>query len=495
MNSFRTAAAALILLASSAGSAPVCPPAAPDPRLEVRLDPRVELAAALQILGAVADEPPGFRDDGSDYAKTLLASVADLGSHPAVAAYRREIAREREGGGFMTALHSLNRCLDDALVLRSDRDDCRRSAFAHAAADFADRAAFRFLMPRLEALAEPALAPVRSSAAADGFTAVFDAYVGARAGSQRLSPSPLLQATLAWNDLDQASDGSYRILTVAGPRVRDQGEAPSFDGPLMMRDIAHENAHALFNAAVDAADAAAGPPPPGAPDSCYGSWTQCAREHAAQGVSLRLIERARAAGCPADAPDPPYNDRLPWQKGVARLLKDSYEPRRAAGEGLREFAPKIVAYLRARAARLPVVAHAPAPGVATENSAAEAAVGRGLALYAQGRIDDAAAAFDEAQRLRPGPSSLMNVAAVRLAQKKTGEALAAFDAAVAGARRGEDPSPQILSDALSARAELRASTGDRAGAAADLSEALEAAPLDWERRAECEARLAKLKKR
>ncbi|MDE2489832.1 MAG: hypothetical protein KGM24_03240, partial [Elusimicrobia bacterium] len=53
-------------------------------------------------------------------------------------------------------------------------------------------------------------------------------------------------------------------------------------------------------------------------------------------------------------------------------------------------------------------------------------------------------------------------------------------------RRDPTLGPEALPDALSSRADLRASRGDCAGAAADLREALSTAPLDWPRRAESE---------
>jgi len=485
----RLAAAALALLAGVGARAE----AAPASRPEVRLDARVELCAALHLLAARAGRTaePGFRDDGGAYARELLAATVELSTHPAVAAYVRALRRPTAAAGFrfMTALHEARRCLDDGLRLRADREDCRGSSFAHAAEDFAARARFRELLPRLEAAERAPLDALERSRSREDLVSLYERYARLSAGAQRVAPSPLLESGRVWNDLDREADGRYQILTAISPSSATR----AFDWTPLLRDVGHEHSHALLDAAVDAADGAAGPAPSGEGADCYGSWSQCLREHVAQGVSLRLVQRAAETGDPAPAPEPAANARLPWHAEAAAALRDyEADPRRYPT--LRDFVPVLVSRLRALAAARPGAAAARAPAARErENAPARRAMERGVELFSAGRSTEAAEAFSAAAAAGGGASAEMSLAAARRAQGRPDEAAAALDRAVADARSDDSLGPTALPDALSSRADLRALRGDAAGAAADLEEALETAALDWPRRAETERALAALR--
>lgn len=487
MSPMRACLPALLSLAMC-GAATAAPRKAARP--EVGLDARVELAAGLHLLAAAQGErATGFRDDGSAYARTLREGVFPWKDHPAVDAYRREIRRtELNGFGFMTALHELHRCLDDRLALRSDPDDCRRSAFAHAAADFAAKSRFLDLMARLRETARPELDPLLAARDRRDLAKSYEHYAGLPAVEQRVAPSPLLEPRLAWNDLDRSRGDGGQILTVVSPRASTA--TSRFDWASVLRDVGHEESHALLDSASDAADAAGGGPPPGAPVSCYGSWTQCVREHVAQGVSLRMVQIARERRLPF-APDAALNDRLPWQADAVLLLKD-YEAHRGRYKTLRDFVPRIVALLRAKAAALPRArGAAPAP-TKSEKAAAGREIERGMTLFAAGRTAEAVDAFEAAARDGGAAEALLNLSAARRAQGRTADGAAALDRAIAAAREDATTAPELLPDALSSRADLRASAGDQSGAASDLREALAAAPEDWPRRAETSRRLVEL---
>ncbi|MDE2489411.1 MAG: DUF4932 domain-containing protein [Elusimicrobia bacterium] len=491
---------------------------------EIRLDPRVELSAALQLLASTPDHPlPGFRDDGSAYALLLSSATAAERGHPAVAAYARAMRRPDPGRlAFTTPAHTIRRCLDGSLRLRTSRPDCRRSGLAFAAADFAARTRFAALMPRLEALEEPSLLALRSARDRADLKSVYEKYSGLRTVPQRVAPSPLLEPGRVWNDYAPREDGRpARLLTVISPVAVSTGAVPvstdsaaastdsaaaSTDsvtatsvtastgsaafawGPVMV-DFYREQAHSALDGTADAADAADGPPPPGAPQACYGSWKQCVREHVAQGISLRLVQIARKTGLPPDAPDATLNSLLPWQGLVAKWLKDGYEAHRDRYKTLRDFVPVIVRRLRAQAALLPARKEPPqaeAAAGAARAAKAESDEARGLKLYAAKRWQDAQAAFSAAVDEGGGAPALMDLAAALRAEGRTGPAVRALDRAVEDARSDPSLDPYTLADALSSRADIKAASGDWAGAAADLREALSAAPLDWARRAETE---------
>jgi len=459
-------------------------------RPEIALDARVELCADLHLLAARAGgvAAPGFRDDGGAYARELLAATVAFSTHPAVAAYARALRRPApEGFRFMTPLHEIRRCLSDDLRLRADRADCRSSALAFAAEDFARRARFRDVMVRLRALARADLETLEAGRGTRDLVAGYESYTRLKAGGERVAPSPLLESGRAWNDLDRGDDGSYVILTVISP----SSATGRFDWLQIQRDVGHEHSHALFDAAVDAADAAAGRPPTGEGTDCYDSWKQCLREHVAQGVSLRLVQRARAAGLPS--PDPAPNARVTWHARAADILRE-YEADPARYPTLLDFVPTYVARLRQVAFAAPP---AEKPAISTSNVSAESAespesrMRRGVAQFQSGRLQEAAETFSSAFQYGGGAEALMSLAVVERALGKPKEARVHLDEAVDLARKdGADPQ---LSDALSSRADLRAAQNDAAGAAADIVEALAAAPLDWPRRAESEKRLRELR--
>ena len=478
--------AALLLVSSASGAAPARP--------DIDLDPRVELGAALHLLAGGSEPLPGFRDDGSPYARALLAGLSDHAGHPAVAAYARAFRRPAPGGqAFMTPLRELVLCLDDGLALRMEAEDCRGSGLAHAAADFAAETHFAGRLPALQALAAPALASLRRARDEADLVALYEDYSGVKASSQRVAPSPLLERGRNWNDIERPSAGGYWVVTAISPAsVSTAG--PVFDWRPVMRDVWHEHSHGIMDPAEDALapviEAASGLFAGKAAAECYGSWRQCVREHVAQGVSLRLVRRTRAAGAVKGAADPVLNEHLPWESLVVARLAE-YEADRGRYPNLPSFTPRLLAVFTEEAARLGVKPLAPA---AASRAPRDEDVERGMVLFAAGKSTEAAEAFAAAVRRSSGPA--VNYLSLSVALKASGraaEAAEALDRAVEMARADETASPEVLADALSSRATERLERGDPVRAKQDLNEALVAAPADWPRRADARARLDALR--
>jgi tetratricopeptide (TPR) repeat protein len=477
-----------VLLASSARGAPTVV------RPEIRLDPRVELGAALHLLASRAAPLAGFRDDGSAYARALMDGLADRGGHPAVAAYARAFRRPAPGGqAFMTPLRELVLCLDDGLALRMEKEDCRGSALAHAAAAFATETGFARRIPALEALVEPSVAALRRAREGADLVGYYERYSGLPASNQRVAPSPLLGRGRFWNDIERPSAGGYWVVTVISP-VSVSSAGPVFDWRPVMRDVWHEHSHGIMDPAEDALapaiDAASGLFAGKAAAECYGSWRQCVREHLAQGISYRLVVKSEATGAVKAGADPVLNPHLPWEALIAARLAE-YEGDRNRYPTLTSFTPRLISVFTEEAARLGVK---PRPAAVASAPAPDPDVERGMALFAAGRSTEAAESFEAAVRRSSGSAvDYLSLFVALQASGRPAEAESALERAVGLARADAQASPDVLADALSSRASVRAQRGDAAGAKKDLNEALAAAPEDWPRRDDARARLNALR--
>lgn len=433
------------------------------------LDGRVELLAALEWLGDPA--PPRAFTAASPYAKSLKSLTAGCRSHPAVAFFDRLRRTPGREDWPAMGLVLLSECLDEGLSVRAD-EACRRSAPAAAAADFA-----RACYAPVRSKAESALGPERKALAAwrlaDPVPAArkaFAEYVGSAAGPTRAAASPLLAPGRAWNGLRRHEE-AFSVLLVRGPRT-DGG----FETEGLAAEVWHENAHGVLDPLLSPELAAGTPPKDIDLRACYGSWAQCVREHMAQGLALRL---SRRAGGPAEPPEEKRR-RLPRLKAAADAL-ERYEKDRARWPTLAQFYPEWVKVLGGT----PGEAGAAAPAAPARDAELDAALA--LASKDPGAGERALEAL--AARASPGGAALLSLAVLKRGKDKKAAAELA-GRAVEAARRG-DGGAWLLPDALSTRATWREEDGDARGAAADRTEALAAAPLDWPRRGETAARLGR----
>lgn len=455
-------------------------PAAASPKVEVRLDPRVELAAALHLQAAKASPLPGFADDRSDYARALDAIGAPASRHPAVDAYRRALKRPAAGGaGYMTPLRELTSCLDASLRVVPG-PACARSPLAAPAAAFAAKTRFAARWAKeARPLLDARVKELESARDRADYVALFEEYSGLPAPcSYAAAPSPLLSAGLFWNGL-AAVPGGCAITTVISP----SSSTSRFDWLPVMRDVWHEEGHALLDPWLDAAPstgALARPALSGAAlEGCYGSWPQCVREHAAQGVSAAILDWAKRGRRLPEYADPHLKESLPLLPKVVERLRE-YEDDRTKWKDLKSFYPRILDVLEGPAG-------APASVRAHEATSSTGGADRdaGVSAFREGRKDEAAALLARAVAADPRlADAWLSLSVVEAARGRAADALASAGRAVDLAREDGELPPHFLADALSNRADLRAASGDAAGARADREEALDAAPADWPRAAE-----------
>ena len=459
-------------------------------RLEVAADERVEFAAALHLEATRAGPLPGFIDDGGKYARALRALSSHAPDHPAVDAYRRSVLRPGAGEwGYMNALRELTLCLDRELRLRPGAE-CARSPLAGRAAAFAAATAFaaewrKSARPLLDADVG-ALARARDQA---DLIAVFEEFTGSPAPArQEIVPSPLLAPGMFWDGLLR-SEGTtgYDIIVVLSPVARP-GKGPRFVWTPVMRDLWHEEGHALLDSWLDVEPstgvlARAGLSGKSLED-CYGSWPQCVREHAAQGLAAAILGWARRGGRLPFYAEAAPKENLPLLPKVVERLRD-YEGDRARYPTLRQFYPRLLEVLEAPAS----TATAPGPALAAGKDDSE----KGVAAFAAGRREEAAAALaratQEDDRLA---SAWVSLAVVEASLGHGAPARRAADRAVELGRSRAELPPDFLSDALSTRAEIKHESGDAPGARADWTEALKTAPADWPRAEEVRRRIAEV---
>lgn len=432
--------------------------------LEVRLDPRVELAAALELLGE-AKGPAAFRREG-DYGAALLGGVKRCAGHPAVGEYGRLRAGARPDWPAQ-ALVELTRCLDDGLAVRGS-EDCRRSALAASAADFASACGFARALAAARPHAEPALKALAGRAAEGDPLPLFQEYTGLRPGAGRVAPAPLLAPGKYWNGLLREGD-SFTVVTVISPAAEKELR---FRWRPVALELWHENGHGLLDPLLPPS----APPPGLKPAACYESWPQCAREHMAQGLALRMAQWSAAHGKLKSPPSRHLNPRLPLHEKVAAALAE-YEKDRARFKTLAGFYPRWFESLGARPGSAPEARRPPAESSPDpELAAAVTLAGKDPAA---GR-----AALESLLKKRPDDgAALLSLAVLRRADDKSA-ARELVDRAVKAGGEG-----WLRPDALSTRASWKAEDGDKDGARKDLEEALSSAPLDWPRRAETQAAL------
>lgn len=431
--------------------------------LEVALDPRVELAAALELLGE-GPGPRAFRLHGP-YGAALTGGVKGCAPHPAVAAYARLRAGARPDWPAQ-ALVELTRCLDDGLAVRS-RDECRRSALAASAADFAASCRFAAALAAARPHAEKAVAALAARAKEDPL-ALFREYTGLEPGAARVAPSPLLRPGKYWNGLS-AEGESFSVVTALSPADE---EPLRFRWRPVALELWHENGHGVLDPLL----APSAPPPGLKAAACYESWPQCAREHMAQGLALRMAQWSAAHGRLSSPPSRHLNPRLPLHEKVAAALAE-YEKDRARWKTLAQFYPRWSQALGARPGSAPEARRPPAESAPDPESAA--AVTLAAKDPAGGR-----AALEAILSRRPDDgAALLSLAVLRRADDKAA-ARALVDRAVKAGGEG-----WLRPDALSTRASWKAEDGDKDGARKDLEEALSCAPLDWPRREQTRAAL------
>lgn len=451
---------------------------------DLAFDPRVELYSALLALSR------STAPAGSDYARAFLGRLAPFAGHPAVAG--AAALEKRAPADALPARLLLRLSHPPELAERSPLPESLVAAAGGRAAldawladarDFAARSRFAEAYAAGAAERERGLARAKKEAARALSPRAVLAYLGETPPPQRFLLAPLLPAEAAGAvPLDDGSTGRLRPALPAG----DGSLRFGFDD--FGNSAAHDLVHAVTDGLVSEKDyGAAGPPPKGCNDERGGTWAGCVQEHLVYAVTLRVLAADLGPAAGGEALKR-YEARGFPMLGAAWKALEEYEKSRRRFPTFSSFYPRLAPAFRAAAGpRKPE----PRP----EDPRVKRLRDDGVKAFLAGDPARARELFLEALQAAPGDIEALldlGVACERLG--RAGDALDAYDRAVARATaRGSSELWELAASALSSRASLRESRGERALAAADLQKAIELVPRDWSRRPELAQRLERLR--
>lgn len=484
-------------------------------RLEVKTDPRLELAGALQLLADRASAPEDFAVSTLPYASELRGALRGFEKHPAV-----RLTAAMRSADFGTRAEILLRRsalpgLSDRLTLEYELLERAGGAEAvhewlGALAGLARASDFAEAAGRAARRLAPALKRFRARERARGYVESLEEYAGLPLdGEYAAYLSPFHRAQPVANLVSVLKDGSMSVASVFGPVSGDE-----FWGEHVPRTLWHESAHGILDGLGDLFEPQLAASGFVAPPGCRGDRSMCVKEHVALAVGRRMLARAGESA--------PGDETLgfPHVAALEREL-EAYEKDRKSYPTLADYYPKLLAVFprgkphdsarselsserRLRLARLAktVLARAKTREAreAAEVAASEARArprrpvsrSKGAEEFLAGRHENALREFEaELARAPMDPAAHLSRAVALQALGRRDEALAAYERAVELSQgRGSDP--EALADALSSRAGLLGMLGRRDEARADLSRALAVAPADWPKRADAERRLGEL---
>ena len=450
------------------------------------VDPRVELVAALLRLGGTLRAPDARRGDEELLADRRFAAFA---SHPAVA---RAAALSRGGPPGQLPLRLAlalgdppelaERALPPEPWLAAAGGPAGFRAFAADLRAFARDAGFASFYDAARPLYRAFAAEARAEALREENPRTAAAYLGTVLPRGRFLLTGLLPASAA-TDFD-LGEGTAPVRTFVWPSAEQPGPA-RFRFDAFGDSVVHELTHAVTDPLVPERFVSSGPVPKGCNDaSGVPSWRACAQEHLVYAVTLRLLA-ADAGEDAARIQTASYAERgYPRLADLAARLKQ-YESDRKRWPKLSAFAPEL----------LDVLGTAQSERAALKESQAQKLMAKGVAQFLAGDAAAAVNSLKQAQELTPEDAGIALNLGVCLG--KTGDAAgeaAAYDRAVVLGLSEKNRQWEIAAAALSSRSELKAGSGRRDAARADVEQALSIVPADWKGRAELQKRLEELKK-
>lgn len=323
-------------------------------RLNVRLDPGIELLGALDLLrGAAKPSHP--------YAAAVLEAFSPFKGHPAVKLNAELAKADREGSRRKDAL--LRRGAPPALAFDETMsancgDDERTGAleaWLSALKAFARDARFMDGFAARERLLEPQLSELRARVAKADYIGKLERYAGEPyEGDYTLIASPLCLDGGVLNRVWTRDDGSGVILSLL-KLERTRAGGATFVDPELDACVWHELAHGVLDPTAylydwERRDAPLDLGPKLARNSR--NWLHGLREHLVRAVMLRLIaldsgEKAAKAQYALES----FKAR-PHLKAFVALL-EKYEKSRTDYPTLADFYPRLVEAFP-EAPRLPV---------------------------------------------------------------------------------------------------------------------------------------------
>lgn len=314
-------------------------------RIEVRLDPGLELLSVLDRLDA--SRKPAFVLPDHPYARALDKAFSGFAAHPAVALNAKLAEVDRDGSQRKDALMKRSAPPELAFdeTMSANRGESERSGalepWLEGLRAFARDTRFAERLAGCAPLLDKELAELRAAVAASDYLGKLDAYTGLPyEGTFRIFASPLCQHGGVLNRIWSYDDGRGAISCVLPP---DLERGFTFVTAELDACVWHEAAHGTMDPVMNLYDYEERDVPldlgPKLRDACR-SWLHGMREHVVRAVMLRLIAADKGAKAAAKRRKDEEYDASPYfGKFLAAL--ETYEASRAEHPTLADFYPRL----------------------------------------------------------------------------------------------------------------------------------------------------------
>lgn len=348
----RLALAGMLLLALPASS----PAGQEEPRtVQVRVDRRIELLAAVQVLSDYGERTRLITRHDFQYRREFQDSFAPFREHRAVALFAR---MSRRGFSFDAPVAAIL-CYSDPpelepqapvpdLVLRRAGGQEALDEFIESLRDFAVQSDFTAFFEDHEAYYERVTSGVRAVVKDVDDISLLEVYYGTRQHSYTIILAQLFHPG-GFGPRVERADGSYDCYSVLGP-VGVEGIWPRFGSKEAFRHIVwHEFGHSFANPLIDGArqEVARFEPlfealRPAMERQAYKNWHTCVCEHLVRAVTTRLADRELGAAAGAAALADERRRGFVYVEPLCRKLEE-YERQRERYASLADFLPELLA--------------------------------------------------------------------------------------------------------------------------------------------------------
>lgn len=326
-------------------------------RIEAVMNPAVELASVVQLLGSDSYRYPGFVRSGLPSVREAQTRFQPFRDHPAVGL----TALLDAGGLDYVTRHQFLMQLTDSPDLRPRRPAShwvlgraggpeRLDAWLAALRDFSQRSDFMTHFAAQSAALEEPLTTLQEAVVRADTLGKLETYTGLQyVGTYSLVVSPYAGPGGSGNSIVELEDGSYVIQTLFGPGDAATGKPVLWSENLegaMWHELSHgvlDTLALIYQEEIERTR----PLFKRLPFPCYGDWNQCVKEHVVRAVQIRLMTRKLGAkGADRWLKEPLEEGFLYLRDFVDRLAE--YESDRGRYPSLADFYPRWIRVLDER---------------------------------------------------------------------------------------------------------------------------------------------------
>lgn len=349
------------------------PAATGESALVVRVDPRIELLAAVQAISGYGDWTGLITRHDFSYKQEVIAHFQPFREHRAVTLFDE---MSREGFSFdapvSAVLHHgrppeltpVAPCGDELIRRAGGRE--RLEAFFEALRDFAEVSSFMDFYEAHRPFYETINRNVSAKLDAADVTMLED-YYGIKQHSYRIIPAPLFHSG-GFGPRIRHEDGRYDIFSVCGPGEAEN-DIPVFGTAESFRYLVwHEFSHSFVNPVVDAYgeqvdeyEKLMGPIRQAMERQAYPGWRTVVYEHIVRAATCRFAFRVQGEEAGRKAVEHEKGRSFVYIEPLCARL-EQYEQQRDTYPTLHDFFPRLLEAFDEALAQLPEI-EAAIPGI------------------------------------------------------------------------------------------------------------------------------------